>query len=213
MDRTLKVRPSRTSFRFVSTSFKSAGFFGTRLKVKQERFNGYIVEIVSSDFPLLVGLDVMRRHGLTPYFDKNSIPDATGEWVLPIHYIRGHALFNDAVQVIMFTKLELERLHFHFQHPSTDKLLKLLKSYDHNSVDSSIRKALEDIAAACATCSEYHSSPLRFRASLPMDELVFNQEITIDLLWICNKPVLHIIDTHTASQNSEFIQHKHTGSL
>lgn len=80
-------------------------------------------------------------------------------------------------------------------------------------VEMKLPRGTSIISAVCATCSEYQSSPFRFRASLSTNDIALNRELAIDLLWLINKPVLNIIDTHTAYQNAEFIESKHTGSL
>lgn len=75
---TLKFRPSITMFRFGATKFRSAGYFRTRLRVSHELFIKFVVYIVTGDFPMLVGLDVMRRQGLTLNLNSNVIYDETG---------------------------------------------------------------------------------------------------------------------------------------
>lgn len=200
-------------FQFGATKFRSARYFRTSLRIIHELFIEFVVEIVSGDFPMLIGLDVMRLQGLKLNFDADFVPDVTREWSLPIHYKNGHAFVHDEMHDVMFTKPELERLHLYFHHPSTGKLYNLLRRYDPSTVDSSVRKVPDDISADFATCSEYHSSPFRFRVSMPNDEFFFNQELAIDLLSVSIKPDLHIIDTHKDYKNSDFITSKHSGSL
>lgn len=85
---------------------------------------------------------------------------------------------------IRFTKPELDKLHLHFFHPSTGKLFNLLKRVNPKDTNDSVKQVLDDIAKACSTCSEYHSSPFHFRAAIPPDELIFHHALAIDLIWL-----------------------------
>ncbi len=44
-----------------------------------------------------------------------------------------------------------------------------------------------------------------FRVSLPMDDIVFNHEIEVDVMWIDGDPVLHIIDRGTRYSVAKFM--------
>lgn len=65
---------------------------------------------------------------------------------------------------------------------------------------------LNQICAARDTCQVLHTPHFRFRVSLPEDELQFNTEVAMGFVWLETNPVLHVIDTHTCSQNTAFIK-------
>lgn len=113
----------------------------------------------------------------------------------------------------MFTRMELEKLHLHFHHPSSGKLYNLLRREDPENTDPCVQDMLKQITKACANCSELYSSPFRFRTSIPPDELQFNHELDIDMMWISGQLVLHIIDTHTLYQMGELTKSKSAASL
>lgn len=48
---------------------------------------------------------------------------------------------------------------------------------------------------------------------MPPDELLFNHELAVDLMWLQKTPVIHIIDTHTLYQNAEFLQDKSANAI
>lgn len=48
---------------------------------------------------------------------------------------------------------------------------------------------------------------------MPSDEILFNHEIAMDLMWLDNDPVFHVIDTHKIFQNAAFIRGKTLNEL
>lgn len=48
---------------------------------------------------------------------------------------------------------------------------------------------------------------------MPHDEIIFNQELAIDLVWLNGKPALHIVDTHTMYQSADYNTTKDAGAL
>ncbi len=134
-------------------------------------------------------------------------------WKLPITYKYDHCFVHDNQHTILFSRKELEKLHYHFHHPSVDKLYNLLKRYRPSEVDTSVKNVLEQIRRGCESCQDYVSPPFRFRTSIPPDKILFNHELAIDLLWLDKRPVLHVIDTHTLFQNGVFIKSKKSEDL
>lgn len=180
------------------------GALVTSLRIDSERFLEMTIEAVEGDFPLLIGLEIMKKHRLILKYGNDRMSDNSGTWTLPITHAHGHFFVQDEAYEILYTKPELETLHLQFHHQSTGKLYNLLKRFDPDNTDTSAKATLEEISKACASCSELHSSPFRFRAALPQDELIFNHELTIELMWLDRSLVLHIVDTHkiTIMQNS-----------
>lgn len=94
-DYKLKLKPSETTFRFGRTTFNSLGMCNTRLKVDQTQYIEFCVEVVNGDFPLFVGLEVMRHNELILNYGHDCLSDTTGTWSLPIKYVQGHSFFED----------------------------------------------------------------------------------------------------------------------
>lgn len=141
-------------------------------------------------------------------FGLHELTDSSGQWTLPIYYLKGHAFINYVVPQILFTRTKLEKLHFHFQHPSTGKLYNLFTRHHPSNATKELRQTLEEIAKNCETCIEYHAISFRFRASMTSDEILFNHEIAIDLFWLDGEPVFHVVDTYTLFHNAEFLTGK-----
>ena len=167
------------------------------------------------DVPFLLGLDIFLEHALTLDFKSNTIRGKDNHWAIPIHYNHGHAFILPRTSPLCthFTKQDLMKLHKHFMHPSTGKLYNLLKRAFPTKVNDKIRQMLQDIAEKCDQCAEHAVPPFRFRASIPKDNIIFNRELSIDLMWLNGKPVLHVVDTETGFQNAIFIQDKTAENL
>jgi hypothetical protein len=74
-------------------------------------------------------------------------------------------------------------------------------------------KLLQQIASACETCQKLRPKPIRFKASLPkMEDIVFGDELSIDLMFIDGQAVLHVVDTATRFSSATFLD-SHNGSF
>jgi len=68
------------------------------------------------------------------------------------------------------------------------------------------KKILEEIAAKCEACQRFTVPPMRFKTSLQTEEeLVFGDEISIDLMYIDNCAILHVVDTATRFSAATFL--------
>ena len=90
------------------------------------------------------------------------------------------------------TENELKRLHWRFGHSSVQQLYKVLQR-SGNKVEI---KALEHLTKYCHQCQLHAKSPGRFKFVLK-DDYDFNYEIIIDIIYLNNKLVLHIVNTIT----------------
>lgn len=52
------------------------------------------------------------------------------------------------------------------------------------------------------------TNPFRFRASIPPDKIVLDHEVSMDLLWLEDVPILHIVDTHANFQSATVLRSK-----
>ena len=108
----------------------------------------------------------------------------------------------------MYTKPELLKLHRHFRHPSTDKLFALIKRARPNQADSNTRRILEDMSRSCETCQTFSIPSQRFRVSFQPDEVTFNREVALDVIWTDKKAVLHVVDLETNLNDATFLKHQ-----
>ena len=50
--------------------------------------------------------------------------------------------------------------------------------------------------------------PQRFRVSFESDEVTFNVEVALDVMWIDQKAVLHVVDLETNFTAATFLKHQ-----
>ena len=174
--------------------------------------------IVEANTPFLLCLADMDR--LQMYY--NNIRDVlvTRTKEVPVVRRYGHAflLCNSSTQTYLLesldqnpsylTETELQRLHRRFGHPSVERLQTLLDRAGHDTN----KKTLEHLTKYCHFCQKHGKSPGRFRFTL-RDDIEFNYNIVVDIMYISGKPLLHVVDEATRFQTGRWLQNvsaKHT---
>jgi hypothetical protein len=164
------------------------------------------VDVVPTNVPMLLGLDVLDKFGLCADTVHNVLHCTAEDWNLPLVRKLGHVYQWSATDRILYTKSELQKLHRNFSHPSTQNLFAFLKRAKADSVDANTRAVLSDIENACSTCQRYSSKPLRLKTTLPSgEELPFGSELSMDLMFTNGKAVLHVIDSATRFNAATFL--------
>jgi thiol-disulfide isomerase/thioredoxin len=111
------------------------------------------------------------------------------------------------------TDIELRQLHRRFDHSSITKLHDLLKRSDHE-----VKKAvLAKLTKFCSFCQKYAKSLERFKFILKDDaNCNFNYSIIVDVMYIDNNLILHVVDDVTRFQIVKWLQNisaKHTWEM
>ena len=99
------------------------------------------------------------------------------------------------------TDVELRRLHRRFGHPSVYRLHQLLEQSGHNVE----LQALQYLTKYCEQCQKHGRSPGRFTFTLK-DDINFNYNVIIDIMYIGSKPVLHLVDEATRFQAGRWLK-------
>ncbi len=178
--------------------------------------------VVKADTPFLLSLADMDR--LKVYFNnvKNILVMTAQPEKPPLPVIRrfghGFLLWRNSMQAYIgqsfdlnpcyLTETELRQLHRRFGHSSTRKLHDLLERAGHE-VDTS---GVEKLTKFCCFCQKHGKSPGRFKFTL-RDDVNFNFSIIVNIMYIENNPVLHVIDEATRFQAARWLQNisaKHT---
>ena len=81
------------------------------------------------------------------------------------------------------------------------RLVKLLKDAGHSDFEES---TLEEITKFCHHCQLHGTAPRRFKFTLN-DDHHFNYEMLVDVMYLNNKTVLHVVDSSTAFQGAKFL--------
>jgi hypothetical protein len=104
-------------------------------------------------------------------------------------------------------------LHKHFIHPSVEKLYSLLQQARPHETDFNTKNILKSIQRHCDTCQANGFKPQSFKisSSIPeSDDLIFNRQIDIDLLWLNSRPALHVVDHDTNFSAAKFLNGEST---
>lgn len=209
-NKTLNIyQPSNVTYKFGDHTYRSKGTFEFRIALNKHSYIPIYADIMETDVPLFIGLQDLKQNGLLLiYLEDVLIHCPKKKTRCPVSYKNGHVFIEWYYTKVYFTRAELMRLHLLLLHPSTDKLFQLLKRAQPEKVDESIHRMLHQISMACEQCREFTQRPFRFRASIPPNQIVFNHEVAIELMWLEGNPILHVVDTHTGFQNATILKGK-----
>jgi hypothetical protein len=93
------------------------------------------------------------------------------------------------------TEIELRQLHRRFDHSSIRKLHDLLERSGHEVEKSALKK----LSKFCTFCQKHEKSSERFKFIL-RDDVNFNFSIIVNIMYIENNSILHVIDEVTRFQ-------------
>jgi hypothetical protein len=97
--------------------------------------------------------------------------------------------------------VELRQLNRRFDHSFTLKMHNLLERFDHE-----VKKAvLQKLTKFCIFCQKYAKSSERFRFTLK-DKINFNYSVIVDVMYIDNNLILHVVDDVTRFQIAKWLQ-------
>jgi hypothetical protein len=90
---------------------------------------------------------------------------------------------------------KLRQLHRRFDHSSIRKLYDLLKRADHEVKKSAVKKLIK----FCSFCQKHEKSSEHFKFILK-DDVNFNYSMIVDVMYIENSSILHVVDEATRFQ-------------
>jgi hypothetical protein len=125
----------------------------------------FAMDIVWTDVPLTMGLDVLLESGAT--VDIAAKVMRTSTWKATIEFSRGHIFVLPKHGVISFSVGELASLHRKLAHPSASKLQGFLDRARPSEMNSSTRKAIDEIGRNCEVCNRFGPAPRRVRSAIP----------------------------------------------
>jgi len=68
------------------------------------------------------------------------------------------------------------------------------------------RALVAEVTATCEVCQRLVRAPSRIRVALPTQDIIFNQTVLLDLMFLDGKPVLHMVDEDTLFSAATFLQ-------
>ena len=161
--------------------------------------------VVPANTPFLFSLHDMDKHNV--HFDNTRNLLIHGNKHYPVVRKWGHPwlLLDQQEKSVVWchlTETELRQLHRRFGHPSADRMYKILTRAGHDDID---KKVTERLTQFCHQCQMHGTAPGRFKFTLT-DDLEFNFQVLVDIMFINNRPVLHIVDAATSFQAARFLR-------
>jgi hypothetical protein len=165
-------------------------------------------DVVDCDIPLLLSKASMKKAGMVidmvsdtvQVFGKRLKLGSTsiGHYILPIY----HPPTKERIEHILISgaeknnsKLIALKLHRQFAHPSTVKLVQLLKDAGKDS--RSLVDAVENVTETCETCRRYKKQRPRPVVAMSMAK-TFNETVAMDLkIWQNGVYFLVLVDIAT----------------
>ena len=183
-------------------------------------------ELVPANVPLLLSKETMKKANAKLNFDSDTISlfgveqsmvcTSSGHYAIPI---KKNSLYNlekssEKDNIVMFTlkegadvKTVARKLHLQFSHPTSDRLIKLVKS--SGIENSELIDEIKNLDNQCDTCKRFKKKNPRPVVCLPMST-DFNDTIAMDLKTFKNNEIylLHMIDHCTRFSAGSVIRSK-----
>ena len=163
--------------------------------------------------PLLLSKGSLKKLKAEINFDSDTVDilgqrlrlfeTGSGHYILPLTRTKAclessHHGFDAEVTLIIKNELTLEqkavKLHRQFAHPSSDKLVKLLRNAGNSELE--LEMEIKKVTRKCKVCKLLKRPPPRPVVGLPMATR-FGQCVAMDLKYFRNVYLLHVIDHAT----------------
>ena len=193
---------------------KSLGTAKVRIPISTYLIIYFQVELIDQDIPLIFGLEQHRFHKCSTNENDLTFTHHPSNTTTKIEFLSeskedpniGHLWLKWNFCNVLYSKIELKKLHKQFGHPSNNALIQLLRRATPHKLKPDTRTILDDIVKRCSPCQTYAPRSSHFRVTMPQDDIIFNHEIECHIFWINNEPVLHIIDRGTRYSVAKYME-------
>ena len=168
-------------------------------------FGTVYFQVVPTNTPFLFSLADMDKYNV--YFNNVRNILVHGDKEYPVIRKWGHPwlLIDEPEKSIAWchlTETELRQLHRRFGHPAADRLHRVLTRAGYEDVE---KVTIDKLTKFCHQCQMHSTAPGRFKFTLN-DDMEFNFQILVDIMFIDGKPILHVIDAATSFQAARFLR-------
>ena len=168
-------------------------------------------DVIDSSIPLLLSKRSMKKAGSVLDFTKDTVTifdkqvklqctssghyfvnltrQVSGSRTTEVLFVKGISKKNEAEK-----KKVAEKLHKQFSHPSSEKLLSLVKN--SGVKDKAFLKVVREVPSQCEVCIRYKKAKPKPVVGMPLAS-AFNELVAMDLKEIKGRKVLHMIDHAT----------------
>lgn len=144
-------RGSQKTFRFGSQKAESIGVSQFMIPYADNRWIKVHLGVVGLDVPMLIGLDVMDKYKLIADNVDNKLICKKNDWNGGLTRKYGQ-IYYEWQYGVMYTELELKRIHRHFYHAHPELIYSLMKRAEDINLKEDTRKLLEKESKECEIC-------------------------------------------------------------
>ena len=218
----IKTRPSNSTFRFGNGEELKSKFnvnIPCNLVGKNVEIN---TDVIDSPVPLLLSKKSMKKANCLLDFSKDTMSFLGKEVKLQCtdsgHYfisLTKSSMSQGPSDVVFLRSLQLKsqadqkkiavKLHKQFSHPSSEKLITLVKNSGVN--DSEFISLLKEVSSNCDICIRHKRVEPKPIVSISM-ATQFNDVVAMDIKEIHGKKVLHMIDHATRYSVAAVLKNK-----
>ena len=183
-------------------------------------------DIVDQHIPMLLSRESMKRAKTQLNFDTEEVymlgkkqtlvATSTGHYCIPLSRKFSAKERSGPPSTVLFTnslcledesnaKKIAKKLHEQFAHPSSKRLIKLVK--DGGVENKALNQQIEEVEKTCETCQKFKGKPLRPVVCFPR-AVTFNENLAIDLKFFTAGYMLHTIDQFTRFSRTIIIKNK-----
>lgn len=168
-----------------------------------------LFDVISAGVPALTEIDVLDQRSLTPctvsnwlikwtLVDEGDTSYAMGVSQIPLTKFEGHLYAQYSILVLTcFNSQQVIKLSRQFLHRSSEKLYNLLRKAHPEDTTQETQKKLEEISCSCDPSQRNQARPTLSKVSFGTENILFNEEVVIDIMYLDEKPVLHMLDAQT----------------
>ena len=188
-------------------------------------------EVVSSNVPLLLSKDTMKRARAKMCFEEDKIElfgeeqsmicTSSGHYAIPIVKndleIKSHSTQNSSL--VLLANIEnkdkkaiARKLHTQFSHPTPQRLIKLIEN--SGVEDKELKNEIQNVSNNCDICKRYKRSSPKPIVTFPLASQ-FNETIAMDLKTFKKDQVyfIHFIDHATRFSTASVIKSKRRDTI
>ena len=183
--------------------------------------------VVECDIPLLMSRQSLKKAHCQIDFvydrvfmfgkEVNVKLSKTGHYCLPLTTNNKkesiqHILFSSPINPGDNTEnhRKVTKLHKQFAHPSSKRLKQLI--WNSGVKDSEIDGIIDNVTQNCDICKRFRRSPPRPIVNFPLAS-DFNETVAMDIKFINNHPILHMIDHATRFSRACLLPNKKPNSI
>ena len=202
---------ARNVFSFATHKHIGLGLLTVRVPIAPTHFISVSVEVVDTNVPFLLGLDTMEKYKMVLDTDKCILSSKLEGWQIRLRKKLGH-LYYEWGPNVLFTESELMKVHRHFHHLDSERLYSVMSCAEPDKTSLEVLRTLKRISSTWDRFQCCSRNPHRFRVSLPDADVVFNRTLCLDLMYLENKPVLHVVNKDTKFSAAAFLGKETAGA-